>query len=318
MVRPGHGGAAARLPPRAREAYADRVLAPLAAALALAATPVDAAVSRALALAPAGGARASAATRPLVGAPYQASALGEGAGRDPDPRFRLDAFDCMTFVETAAALGSASTLAEARRALDDVRYSGPPSFAARNHEVLSQWIPENVRKGWIVPATAELRAAHARAAAKEYTPASWRAVRAAGRGIPGVPRARLPLGRFDVEMVPIEEAPRLAPLLPEGAIVFVIRADAPDRATRITHAGLAVRGPHGEARVRHATSSKGVGRVIEEPLERFLRRQGRAYPRWPLEGVAVFTLADARPRVRELAAGAPAAGPLPARPPARL
>jgi hypothetical protein len=295
------------------------VLAPLAAALALAAASVEAEVARALATSPAGGARAAAATRALLGAPYLASPLGEGAGRDPDPRFRLDAFDCMTFVETAVALASASSLDEARCALDDLRYAGPPSFAARNHEVLSQWIPENARKGWIAAATAAIGGPLARPAEKEYTPATWRAVRAAGRAIPGVPRARLPLGRFDVAVVPVEEAPRLAPLVPDGAIVFVIRSDAADRATRVTHAGLAVRGPRGATLVRHATSSKGVGRVIEEPLDRFLRRQARAYPRWPIEGIAVFTLPDARARVRALAAGAPAALPAPARlPPPHL
>jgi hypothetical protein len=300
-------------PPFAR-AYARRVLAPLAAALALAASPVEAEVARALVAAPAGGARAVAATRALLGAPYLASPLGEGAGRDADPRFRLDAFDCMTFVETAVALASATSLAEARRALDDVRYAGPPGFAARNHEVLSQWIPENARKGWIAAATGALAGARARPASKEYTPASWRAVRAAGRAIPGVPRARLPIGRFDVEVVSVAEAPGLAPLLPDGAILFVVRADAPDRATRVTHAGLVVRGARGATLVRHATSTKGVGRVIEEPLDRFLRRQGRAYPRWPLEGLAVFTIRDASARVRALAGAPSAVEPPPARP----
>ena len=36
-----------------------------------------------------------------VGAPYLASPLGEGAGRDPDPRFRLDAFDCCPTIRLA-------------------------------------------------------------------------------------------------------------------------------------------------------------------------------------------------------------------------
>ena len=301
------------------------MLVALAAALALAATPggleasVVAGVTRALAVAPAGGARAVAATRPLVGAPYVPSPLGESAGRDPNPRFRLDAFDCMTLVETAVALGSASTLAEARVALDDVRYSGPPTYAARNHEVLSQWIPANVAKGFIAEPGMALPAGSGRVA-KEYTAASWAAVRAAGRAIPGLPRARLPLGRFEIAIVPPAEARLAAASLGEGAIVFVIRADAPERATRITHAGLVVHGPTGEPLVRHATSTKGVARVIEEPIERFVRREGRAYPRWPLEGLAFFEIRDASARVRT-AMGLPPArgsgGPL-ASPPAGL
>jgi hypothetical protein len=285
----------------------------LAAAILAAPPTVDPAVLRRV---PAGGARASAATRALVGAPYLPSPLGEGEGPDPDPRFRLDAFDCMTFVETAVALASASSLEEARRALDDLRYRGPPSLATRNHEVLSQWIPANVAKGFIADATPRLEDAAARLVSKEYTPASWQAVRAAGRAIPGLPRARLPVGRFGVNVIPPEEVARLAPRLPDGTIVFAVRADAPDRATRVTHAGIVVRGPSGAARVRHATSTRDVGRVIEEPIDRFLRRQSRAYPRWPLEGFAFFAIADASDRVRRLAARRTAGEPPPApRPP---
>jgi len=265
--------------------------------------PPEMVVARALSTAPAGGPRAAAATRPLLGVPYTLSPLGEGAGRDPDPRFRLDAFDCMTLVETAAALGSSASLGDARVALDDVRYSGPPAYAARNHEVLSQWIPANLAKGWIADATSGLAGVTIRPAAKEYTTASWDAVRAAGRAIPGLPRSRLPLGRFVVPTVPPEDAPAAARQVPEGTIVFVLRADAPERATRVTHAGLVVRGVRGEPLVRHATSSKGVERVIEEPVERFVRRQERAYPRWPLEGLSFYAIRDATARVRTLAAG---------------
>jgi hypothetical protein len=301
------------------------VLAALAAALALAAPtvdptvdptveqPVEREIAVALRTAPPGAERALAATRPLVGAPYAASPLGEGEGRDPDPRFRLDAFDCMTFVETAIALGSAASLDEARRALDDLRYQGLPAYASRNHEVLSQWIPSNARKGWIREATVEIAGSACHPAAKEYTPASWQAVRTAGRGIPGVARARLPLGRFGVAVVSPADVPRVAANVPNGALVFVVRADAPERPTRVTHAGLIVRARGGAVRVRHATSSRGVGRVIEEPLDRFLRRQSRAYPRWPLDGFAFFTLPDAGARARALPDGRP-----PAPPPRRL
>lgn len=298
------------------------MLAALAALLALAASSPEAEVARALVAAPAGGARAVAATRPLLGLPYAASPLGEGAGRDADPRFRLDAFDCMTLVETALALGSARSLDEARVALDDVRYAGAPAFATRNHEVLSQWIPANVAKGWIAPATPTPSGAPEHVATKEYTPATWAAVRAAGRAIAGLPRARLPVGRFSAAIVAPGDAAWAAAQVPDGALVFVVRADSPERATRVTHAGLVVRGPGGTALVRHATSSKGVARVIEEPIERFVRREVRAYPRWPVEGLSFYAVRDAGARVRALSArSVPKAAPgeaLPAFPPPRL
>jgi hypothetical protein len=94
----------------------------------------------------------------------------------------------------------------------------------------------------------------------------------------------------------------MAARVPEGAIAFVVRPDDPERATRVTHAGIVARGPGGALLVRHATSSKGVGRVIEEPIERFLRREARAYARWPLEGLAFFEVRDNAARVRAMVA----------------
>jgi hypothetical protein len=65
-----------------------------------------------------------------------------------------------------------------------------------------------------------------------------------------------------------------------------------------------------------------VERVIEEPIERFVRRQERAFPRWPLTGLSFWAIRDASARVHALAAGpAPAAAATeasPALPPPRL
>jgi hypothetical protein len=280
------------------------------------------AIVAALRAAPAGGARADAATRPLLGSPYVPTPLGEAAGYDPDPRFRLDAFDCMTFAETAVALGSASTLDEARAALDDVRYAEAIAYEGRNHEVLSQWIPANVRKGWVEDVASAVAGPRARVAAVEYDAARWAAVARAGRAIPGVPRARLPVGRFEVGLVPEADVPAVAARIPDGTLAFVVRADLRDRPTRVTHVGLVVRGPGGATLVRHATSSVGTARVIEEPIERFLRREERAAA-WRVEGLALLAIHDNRPRV---AARRPAAGPPataagvtpPARPPGKM
>lgn len=266
--------------------------------------PAPAQLVEALSSAPAGGARAAAATRPLVGAPYVLSALGEGAGPDPDPRFRLDAFDCLGFLETAIALGSSRSLDEASRALDDVRYGDAPALEARNHEVQAQWIPANLAKGWIVELTRPLAGDRALAAPARFTAARWRALHAAGRAIDGLPPGREPVGTFELWAVPPAELAALGPRIPEGAAIFVVRADEPGRCTRVSHVGLVVAGPAGERRVRHATTSPsaGSGRVVEEPLAVFAERQRRARPGWPLVGFALFGLPDASARVAALAA----------------
>jgi hypothetical protein len=248
---------------------------------------------------PAGGARADRATRALLGVRYLLSPLGEGVGRDPDPRFRLDAFDCMTFVETAIALGNARTLDQVPVLLDDVRYDDAIDWAHRNHEVMSQWIPANVRKGWVADVAAEVAGARARVAETTFTRDRWARLESTGRAIPDVPAPLRPVGRFTLGVVAPEDVPAIAARIPPGAILVVVREDRPDHATRVTHLALAVRGPGGELAVRHASSSAGTGRVLEEPIERFLERQKRAY-RWPIAGLGILSIRDNRARAAAL------------------
>jgi hypothetical protein len=82
--------------------------------------------------------------------------------------------------------------------------------------------------------------------------------------------------------------------------VVVFREDQPARPTRVSHTGLVVLGPSGERLVRHATSTPGVERVIEEPLVRFMAREARAYPARPVSGYALFAVPDSTARVARL------------------
>lgn len=274
---------------------------PLALLLLLSAPPAPpAALLRALAERPAGAERAIAATAPLVGRRYVLSALGEGSGPDPDPRFRLDAFDCVTFVETAIALGSASDLAEATRILDDVRYDGAVSFDRRNHYVIPQWIPANLSRGWVEDVAELVAGTDAVDAVERFDEARWRRLARAGAVVRHLSRGALPVGEFHARMVPAARLRALADRIPDGTIVWVVREDAPGRPTRVTHGGLVVPGPHGERRVRHASSSVGTTRVIEEPFDRFLRGQDRAHPGWPVSGLLMLRIRDGRARLAAL------------------
>jgi hypothetical protein len=279
---------------------------PLVAALLLAAGPAPDRVAPLLAAAgpaAAGGPRAAAATAPLLGVRYQLGPLGEGRGPDPEPRFRLDAFDCVTFVETALALGAGRDQEEVRRALDDIRYGQAVDLADRDHEVLSQWIPRNQEKGWIRPISRELAGGAAILAATSYDRERWARLVRRGHGLAGVPAERLPLGRFATEVVPVSALGAVEPLLPDGAVVWVVREDRPDHVTRITHGGLVVvRG--GRRWVRHASSTPTVQRVVEEPLARFVEQQRLASSR-PLTGLAFFAVPDNRARLARLPPLAP-------------
>lgn len=135
------------------------LLSALFAVQAVVAASVEERLDAGLAEHAAGPARAAWASGLLRGAAYARSPLGEGAPPDGDPRFRLDSFDCTTLVETLIALGNATSVAEARLLLDDVRYDGPPLLAHRNHLVEAQWLPVNSRKGWVENVTGALNGA---------------------------------------------------------------------------------------------------------------------------------------------------------------
>jgi hypothetical protein len=128
----------------------------------------------------------------------------------------------------------------------------------------------------------------------------WRRVARAGGTVRHLSPEAWPRGVFRARMVPVGRLLAHADRIPDGTIAWVVREDGPRRATRVTHAGVVVSGPRGERRVRHATASVGTTRVIEEPLDRFLRRQERAYPRWPISGFLLVRIRDNRERLGRL------------------
>jgi len=83
--------------------------------------------------------RVSFWSKQFLGRPYIAGPLN-----DSDRRFRLDGFDCMTFVETCIALGLSKSFDEILPNLDAIRYYGArPSFETRKHFISIDWISGN-------------------------------------------------------------------------------------------------------------------------------------------------------------------------------
>ncbi len=264
-----------------------------------AATATAATLDAGLAARKPGADRAVWASGLLLGTPYVHSPLGEGSGPDPDPRFRLDAFDCVTLVETALALGSARSVAEARLLLDDIRYDGPPDFRHRNHYVEAQWLPANARKGWIEDVTEQIGGELALRGQKRHTAATWRAAERAGHVVRGLDPAQLPLGTFPLPLVPLDHVAAIAARIPEGTLLLVVREDRPWRPYRVTHLGIVVVGAGGMRLVRHASDVPAVMRVRDEPLVRFVARNARAQG-WPVVGVSLWAIRDASARAAEV------------------
>lgn len=233
-------------------------------------------------------------TRGLLGAPYLLSPLGEGRGSkpDPDPRFRLDAFDCTTFVETAIALSRNERLADAAELLDRLRYSELPAlFTKRRHLIEAQWVPGLIGGGFVRDITREVGGDRVRTMAIELDTLSWKK-RRVGRSIALEP-SDVPHGRFELPYIPIEVMVREKIAIPPGTIIDIVREHVPWSPTMTAHQGLVLAPPKGGPLfVRHA--SPVAKRVIDEPLARMMARylHPRTPKKWRVAGVHLLAIVE--------------------------
>ncbi|MDX2011233.1 MAG: DUF1460 domain-containing protein [Myxococcaceae bacterium] len=247
-------------------------------------------------------ARFVAATEGFLGARYVLSPLGEGEGFDADPLLRYDAADCVTMVESSMALALASADDEVLPTLNRIRYAGAPSYEGRLHVMEAQWLPVNLRRGFIEDVTRSLGGAATRRVSKRIGEDTWR--EKSGASLKLAPEAQVK-GVFDLDLVPADVAPSVLARAPEGLIVVVVRADRPRLVSRITHVGVLVQkdsGPH----LRHA--SRSFGKVVDEPVERYLRRN-LEFGAWTVEGVSLYRVREPpRPVVEPVAVAEADAG----------
>lgn len=228
------------------------------------------------------------ASEGFLGARYALSPLGEGEGRDADPLLRLDAVDCLTMVEQAMALSSAPAPTRLVETLNDIRYAGPPSWEARLHVMEAQWLPEQVRRGRLRDVTREWGGKQTRRVTKTLSDATWR--EKSGRALELPPEAQ-PKGAFEFDIIPAAAAVDALAKAPAGLLVVVVRADRPWVVTRVSHVGVLVQTPKGPA-LRHA--SRSFGRVVDEPLPRYLTRN-LDFGQWTIEGLALYEPLETAP-----------------------
>lgn len=243
----------------------------------------------------------------FLNTPYVLSPLGEGQGVDPDPPFRLDAVDCLTFVEETLALGLARGEPEVPTLLERIRYANTPAYEDRNHLMEAQWLPNNIKKGLLTDVTRRYAKDDVVAVTKTLTPHTWQSKSSLALQLP---RERQPLGTFTLNMIPLEKVLAHARNVASGTILVVLREDLPLKATRVTHLGFVVQKKK-RTYLRHA--SKGpYNRVVDEDLETFLARNAR-YDKWKVTGVSLFEprrppasfAAQPAPSEKSAAAGTP-------------
>lgn len=86
----------------------------------------------------------------LLNKPYELTALGEGKqGQfDQAPLYRLDAFDCQTYVETILALALTNSPQQFKHCIQNIRYAhGKIDYTQRHHFTSPDWNAYNQRLG---------------------------------------------------------------------------------------------------------------------------------------------------------------------------
>jgi hypothetical protein len=204
-------------------------------------------------------------------------------------------FDCTTFVETVMALARSEKPADFYRELLAVRYhNSDPTFYSRNHFPEADWIPNNVKAGHIADITltiAREAGIAAGAQSKIIRRGQWLAKQAGqGRVSRGLASEAAPGWAAPVEarvdFLPVQKAASFVDLIPEGAVINLVRASQERRPVMITHQGVAVK-QGGRTYMRHSLPN---GQLKNVPLDDYLAMLVRKDKAWPLVGINVVSL----------------------------
>jgi len=240
--------------------------------------------------------RMRAISDPWVGTTnYLLGALGEAGGIDQDPVTRYDAFDCLTFVEEVMALALSPDPARAHEVRMGIRYrNGDPwTYENRRHFMLAEWIPGSIDEGWTADITATLPGAEPRT--KTVTAETW----AGWRQRPSFPLTdeRLPVGTLSFHVLPLDAAEHALDQIPDGALVFTVRALWDHLPIAVTHVGIKV--PAERPTLRHA-SRLGTRKGVKDTSLAWYTEHQRSYEHWPVEGYIVLMPLEQGPRrIRE-------------------
>ncbi len=215
--------------------------------------------------------------------PFKNAPLGEGKNGlvDKDPLFRFDVFDCVTFVEETLALTLENDTHSFEEVLALIRYKdGKISYPTRHHFMMSQWIPENIRQGFVKDITAVISPDFVQESALHVTKTNWKEHKI--RGVRLKPE-EVPAGNFSLPYIPLQHFGKIALSIPTGSIIHIVRNYQYNTPYNITHQGFFIQ-KNQKPFIRHA--SLYHKRVVDEPLSKFLARNIKQ--EWPVLGIQVM------------------------------
>ncbi|MEW6209509.1 MAG: N-acetylmuramoyl-L-alanine amidase-like domain-containing protein [Acidobacteriota bacterium] len=181
----------------------------------------------------------------LIKRPYAENPLGGGPQREEILSVSLEAFDCVTYIETALALALSRSLNQFVKNIRELRYeNGKVAWLARNH-YMTDWLEYNQSRGRIVNLTR----------GKETVRKTRTLDLVAG----------LPSKRVSFSCFPKRAFSRVAERIETGDIILFASVK---KRLDVFHTGLLIRRGD-EILLRHAT--RKMGAVIEQPLASFLK-----------------------------------------------
>ncbi|AWN75192.1 TPA: N-acetylmuramoyl-L-alanine amidase-like domain-containing protein [Legionella anisa] len=239
----------------------------------------------------------------FLGAPYLLGSLGEGSSAryDQFPKYRVDAFDCETYVDTVLSLAVTNSLSSFQQCINKIRYkNGTVSYLYRNHFTGLDWNQNNQHSGILKDITLTIKDQNNQPVAKiadaVINKPNWYAFKTVEtirlenadkakeeKRLAELKRkgAKLEVTSEKVPYLPFtalfsENKPNmyLFAQIPHGAIIEIVRpnwdlSQKIGTALNISHLGFAIRNK-GQLYFREASSE--YGKVVDVPLIDYLNK----------------------------------------------
>lgn len=204
-----------------------------------------------------------------LGSPYFFDPLGENSGYDPDPLYRFDGFDCVTYVETVLAQSLSRNNQQFLVLMNEIRYkNGEVSFLSRNHFTSVDWNLNNQQNGLLLDVTRGLFTDDYKISHSIINKSTWFEKTHKIKAASSTQISNLPY----LPLAAIFKNPELLLRLQSGSIINLVNSNSqPD----ITHQGFAILKKDGIVYFRHASSLQK--KVIEVSLINYLRKQKKHF-----------------------------------------
>lgn len=177
---------------------------------------------------------------------------------DEKTLYRFDGFDCQTYVETVLALAYANNFDEFKKNMNDIRYAdGKPNFYTRNNFPDADWIPNNIKKGFVQWSNLNTQTISMKINKRKWYEAQT------GKPAPDF----IDDVTVNLPYVPVQGISKAVPCIPNGAILFIIKPSF----LLISHMGFAI-WKNGMLYFREA-SNIGKKEVRDVPLQRYIQYQ---------------------------------------------